>query len=141
MDKDDSNFIFPILEIGLPPERERQLYRGHQASASICLTLLPEDFYIDENWFEFHTSTLSASKVNNLALDLFEDALNHLDSKSINYHQCTVEQIDINVVVTMPDIPARYKMKSWKQTGIQQDALLLVKNQCGKLSLKIFATC
>ena len=72
------------------------------------------------------TSTLRASKANNLALDLF-DTLNHLDSKSINYHQCTVEQIDINVVVTMPDIPACYKMKSWKQTGIQQDALLPVK--------------
>jgi hypothetical protein len=47
-----------------------------------------EDFYIDENLLDFHNSTLSDSKVNNLASDLFAGALKHLGITSINYHQC-----------------------------------------------------
>ena len=47
-----------------------------------------EDFYIDENLFYFHNSTLSDSKINNLASDLFEGALIHLGITRINYHQC-----------------------------------------------------
>lgn len=47
--------------------------------------------------------------------------------------QTGITQIPITVVENMPNIPAPYKMKNWKQIGIKQDALLYDFNAKGAL--------
>lgn len=47
-----------------------------------------EDFYVDEDLFFFHDNILANDKIGFLALDLFEEGLNHLKINSIQYSQC-----------------------------------------------------
>lgn len=47
-----------------------------------------EEFFLDENLLEFHNNCLPNLKIENLALDFFEDVLKYLRITGINYHQC-----------------------------------------------------
>jgi len=46
------------------------------------------DYYFEENLLDFHNNTLPNTKVENLDADIFEQVLNHLGIKSIEYHNC-----------------------------------------------------
>lgn len=46
------------------------------------------EYYVDENLFDFHDNILSSSKIESLASDLFEQALEYLHIESINSKQC-----------------------------------------------------
>jgi hypothetical protein len=47
-----------------------------------------ESFHLDENLLVFHNETLVDFKVDNLASDLFEFGLQHLEATEISYNQC-----------------------------------------------------